>query len=84
MIRITVDESQKRQLLSSDGVVELCDKSGQVNARATPITEVQFDPWSFFPYLTPEEIERRANTSGPRYSTENVKEFLRNPESRPW
>lgn len=84
MIRITVDESQKQQLLSSDGVVELCDESGRVIAQATPVPQREIDPWSLFPELTAEEIERRANGPGPWYTHEQAMEFLRNPESRPW
>ncbi|MEM8946201.1 MAG: hypothetical protein AAGD11_13595 [Planctomycetota bacterium] len=84
MIRITVDEAQKQQLLNSEGEVELCDESGRVIAKATPLPLESIDPQSIFSDLTDEEIERRANGPGPWYSTEEVKEFLKNPESRPW
>lgn len=77
MIRITVDELQKKQLLNSDGIVELCDESGRVIAKATPLSQEKIDPWSLFPELTEEEIERRCNSGEPGLTTQQVKEFLR-------
>ena len=83
MIRITVDETLKQQLLT-EGEVELCDQSGRVIAKAKTLSHDAVDLWSLAPELTEEEIARRANGPGPWYSTEQVHEFLKNPESRPW
>ena len=77
MIRITIDEQLKQQLLASPEVAELCDESGKVIAHAEPLRPEITDPWSLFPELTDEEIERLANEPGERISHDEVMEHLR-------
>jgi len=84
MVRITIDQKLADKLLATDETVELCDASGRLIGKVTPAPQEFADPWARFQDLTDEEIERRANAPGPRYSSEQVKEFLKNPESRPW
>jgi hypothetical protein len=78
LVRITIDEHLKNQLLASDGFLELCDESGKLIARVTAVPESLDDPWSYFPELTPAEVERRCNSDEPGLTTAEVKEYLRN------
>jgi len=82
VVRITIDDKLKQQLLASEGLAELCDESGQLIARVTPLPQDILDPWSLFPELTTEEIDRRCNGPGPWLSTEEVKEYLMNRGKR--
>ncbi len=84
MVRITIDKELAEKLLAADGTVELCDETGRAIVKATPSLQEFSDPWARFQDLSDEEINRRANAPGPRYSNEQVKEFLKNPDSRPW
>ena len=36
MIRITIDDEQKKKLLDANGIVELCDETGHVVRRLLP------------------------------------------------
>lgn len=76
MVRITIDEKLKEQLLASGSVVELCDESGKLVARALPAPPQATDPWALFPELTEEEIQSRCNSNEPGLTTDQVKQHL--------
>jgi len=82
MVRITIDNKLKQKLLASEKTAELCDESGRLIARVTPLPQDLEDPWSLFPELTDEEIDRRCNSDEPGLTTAEVKEYLRNREKR--
>ncbi len=77
MIRITIDDEQKKKLLDADGIVELYDETGQMVGRAEPLPQKIEDPRSLFPELTAEEIDRRCNEPGPWLTTEELLQGLR-------
>mgnify|MGYP007059431590 CR=1 FL=1 len=76
MVRIIIDDSLKQELLSAEDGAELCDAAGNVVARVMAISH-EIDPWSFFPELTEDEIERRCKSDEPGLTTEQVKDYLR-------
>jgi len=78
MIRITIDDEQKKKLLDADGIVELCDEMGEMVGRATPLLQGIEDPWSLFPELTTEEIDRRCSEPGEWLTTEEAIDYLTN------
>ncbi len=77
MIRITLDDEQKKKLLDAEGIVELYDETGKIVGRATPLQKKAKDPWSLFPELTTEEIDRRCEGPGPWLTTEELLQGLR-------
>jgi len=77
MVRITIDEKLKQKLLASEKTAELCDESGRLIARVTPLPQDLEDPWSLFPELTTEEIDRLSNEPGPWLTTEELMQKLR-------
>lgn len=46
MVRITIDDALKRQLLAANGVAQLCDSTGMPIARVTLIPNGYDDPES--------------------------------------
>ena len=82
MVRITIDDDLKRKLLSTNELVEFCDSEGNLIASVLPKTPESFDRDAVFPELTPEEAERRCNSDGPWLTTEQVKERLREIDSK--
>lgn len=90
MVRITIDAELSEKLRTADEGTELCDPSGRVVARITPIAPSADetnshgieDPWALFPELTEEEIERRCNSDEPGLSTAEVKAYLMNRSKR--
>ncbi len=77
MIRITIDDEQKKKLLDAEGIVELYDEAGQIVGQAKPLSQEIEDPRSLFPELTTEEIDRRCNEPGPWLTTEELLQGLR-------
>ena len=81
MTRVPIDASLPAKLSELTEPVELCDESGKVVGRFEPA----FDPskWEIIgPELTDEELERRANSKGPWYTTKEVLAYLRNLENQ--
>ena len=60
MTRVIVDETLRSKLHNLSEVLELCDESGRVVARVTPVE----------PQLSEEELQRREQE--PDYSTAEV------------
>ncbi len=82
MIRITIDDEQKKKLLDAEGIVELYDEAGKIVGQATPLPQKTNDPWSLFPELTAEEIERRCNEPGEWLSTEEAIAYIKDRGNR--
>jgi hypothetical protein len=58
MTRIVVDESLRSKLLDLAQPLELCDPSGRVLARVTPVPDLsEYEPWE--PPISEEELRRR-------------------------
>jgi hypothetical protein len=81
MTRITLDQDLARRLHELIEPVELCDPSGKVLGMFSP----QFDmsEWEpVTPEATEEELDRRARSPGPWYTTEEVLEHLKNLDKK--
>ena len=79
MTRLRIDASLPAKLLQLTEAAELCDEAGKVIGRFNPV----FDPskWEIIgPELTEAELDRRANSQGPWYTTEEVLAHLRSLE----
>lgn len=71
MTRVTVDAALKEKLHSLTQPLELCDETGKVLARVTPVC----DPTSYGPLeprVSEEELTRREQANEKRYSTAEV------------
>lgn len=77
MVRITIDEELKKQILEAGEQVELCDASGHLVGRLDSSQRIPDEAWEDLEELTDEEIQRRCNEPGPRYTTQEVIEHLR-------
>jgi len=74
-IRIDADLSNKLNALA--GAAELCDPSGKVIGRFVPVVDLsEWEPVS--PDVSEEELERRAKSTGKRYTTAEVLAHLEN------
>lgn len=81
MERIILDDELRGKLLSLTRPLELCDETGKVVAQVWPV----FDPAEYeelVPEINDEELERRANSEGPWYTTAEVLEHLKKLESQ--
>lgn len=77
MPEITLDATTAAKLQDFGTVVKLCDPSGKVLGKFVPA----FDPseWEFVgPDISEEELKRRENSKGKRYTTKEVLEHLKN------
>lgn len=71
MERIKLDADLVRKLLEPQSPIEVCDESGTVVGFFSPkLDESQYVDVG--PMISEEELERRANSKGPRYSTAEV------------
>jgi hypothetical protein len=85
MVRITITEEQRQQLLAATGEVELCDASGRLLARATPVEPLPSEIEKLIPegyelagpWASDEEIERRIQSNEPGISTGELVRRLR-------
>ena len=71
MTRIVIDDVLRDKLSSLKGAVELCDASGRVVARATPMN----DAGTYIgrePPISEAEREERRKYNGPMRTTEEV------------
>jgi hypothetical protein len=76
MKRITIDAELKEKLLGLKQYLEICDESGRVVARVTPVPDVsEWEPVT--PEVSEEELDRRARSDEKRYSTAEVLAHLR-------
>jgi hypothetical protein len=76
MSRIILDAAVVTQLHAANGPVELCDPSGKVIGRFSPV--IDWSEWETVgPELTEEELDRRCEPGRKRYSTAEVLEHLR-------
>lgn len=75
MNKVLVDSELKRKLHDLAEPLELCDESGRVLRRYTPVID-----WSQWEPLTPdvsdEELDRRAKSNERRYTTAEVLRHL--------
>jgi hypothetical protein len=70
MTRIIVDETLRSKLHNLSEPLELCDESGLVLARLTPLADLsQYEPWE--PPISEEELRRREQ-SDTWHTTEQV------------
>jgi hypothetical protein len=78
MIRINVDAEIRAKLQNPRENIEICDDDGQVLAtfrRSTPLTDPEnWEPLT--PEVTEEELERLRNSDEPRYTTQEVLDYL--------
>ena len=75
MNRITVDTTLRTKLNGLSEPLELCDDSGRVLAVVTPVEDPsQFE--ALTPDITEEELNRRSQSKGQRYTTAEVLDHL--------
>lgn len=75
MTRIVIDAETRRKLLDLTSPLDLCDETGRVLARVTPI----LDPSEFEglePPISEEEMQRRREYKGRTYTTAEVRAYL--------
>ncbi|NOZ41168.1 MAG: hypothetical protein GXP24_13220 [Planctomycetes bacterium] len=78
MIRITIDDEQKKKLLDAEGIVELCDTSGRLLGKILPENPSPLEGWEpITPPISEEELQRRINSKEPGITTEEFKARLR-------
>jgi hypothetical protein len=85
MVRIVITEEQRQQLLTADGEIELCDESGRLLARATPVEASRSylesiipEGWEpVLPEVSDEEIERLSQSDERGISTDELIRRLR-------
>lgn len=71
MTRITVDEILRKKLNDLSEPLELCDEAGRVLGRVFPAFDLSdYEPWE--PPIDEEELRRREQSSGRRYTTAEV------------
>jgi hypothetical protein len=76
MTRIVIDDVLREKLNGLEGIVELCDTSGKVLARVMPTLAMQLSPEDLIPPISEEELDRRQNSPGRTYTTEEVLRHL--------
>ncbi len=75
MTRIILDAAMREKLHGRTQPLELCDESGQVLARVTPLLDLsQYEPCE--PEISEEELQRREK-SDKWYTTEQVLAHLK-------
>jgi hypothetical protein len=78
MTRVIVDEALRSKLHDLARPLELCDESGRILARVTPVSDLsQFEPWE--PSVSEEEL-RQQEKSGKWYTTAEVLAHLKRLE----
>ena len=75
MTRIIVDTAMQRKLHNLTEPLELCNESGKVLARVTPVLDLsQYEPLE--PQVSEGELLRRAQSEGKTYTTAEVLAYL--------
>ncbi len=79
MVRITIDDELKKQLEATGGLVELCDASGRPIRLVAPRPHTgSGTPWiDDEGELSQEEFDQRLQSPGPWFTTEELKQKLR-------
>jgi hypothetical protein len=79
MTRVTIDDDLRQKLLGLNKALELCDERGNVVARLQPSTPwTDPDNWELLtPEVSEEELERLRNSDEPRYTTQEVLDYLK-------
>jgi hypothetical protein len=79
MTRIILDETLLSKLHNLAEPLELCDQSGRVLGRVTPVIDLsEYEPWE--PPISEEELQRREQ-SDEWYTTEQVLAHLESLEN---
>jgi len=77
MTRIILDAGLRQRLNNLTEPLELCDESGQVLARLTPLLDPkQYGPLE--PQVSEEELLRRSQSNEKTYTTAEVLAYLEN------
>lgn len=77
MTRITADAELRKKLLDFRQDLEVCDETGRVVARVTPVFDLsQFELPT--PMASEEELDRRSKSSERRYTTQEMLDYLGN------
>jgi hypothetical protein len=77
--RIVVDTVMQQKLHNLTEPLELCNESGKVLARVTPVLDVsQYEPLE--PQVSEEELLRRSQSEGKTYTTDDVLAYLERVE----
>jgi hypothetical protein len=75
MTRVILDAETRSKLLNLAEPLELCDESGRVLARVLPEYDLkEYGPLE--PQISREELERRLQSNGRTYTTEEVLAYL--------
>ena len=74
MTRIPIDETLPQKLASLILPVELCDATGRVVGRFTPILDP--NEYDLEPQISAEELQRRRQCKGKGYTTAEVLAYL--------
>jgi hypothetical protein len=81
MTQITLDEALAGKLHGLNEIVQLCDPAGRVLGWFSPLVDMsEWEPVS--PGASEEELDRRARSPGPWYTTEQVLEHLKNLDKK--
>jgi hypothetical protein len=76
MTKVIVDAALLSRLLNLKEPLELCDESGRTLAKVKPAVDLsQYGPLE--PQVSKEELERRARSDGPWYTTAEVLAHLK-------
>lgn len=75
MTRIILDAALLEKLHHLKGPLELCDESGQVRAKVVPTVGLSQDQ-PCEPPFSEEELQRREQSKGKRYTTPEVLAYL--------
>lgn len=75
MTRIILDAALREKLHNLAQPMELCDESGQVLARLTPVADLsRYEPLE--PQVSEEELRRRSQSNEKTYTTAEVLAYL--------
>lgn len=75
MTRIVLDAALREKLHNLSQPLELCDESGQVLARLTPVDDLSgYEPLE--PQVSAEELRRRSQSNEKTYTTAEVLAYL--------
>jgi hypothetical protein len=79
MVRITIDDDFKHKLSDSGQLVEIVDTNGRLLGRFVPERAGGNDQWEVvYPKLSEQELSERLYSDEPTYTTEEVKDYLKN------
>ncbi len=83
MVSVTLDESAAAQLGDISLPVEIRDGKGRILGYFTPVSQAESEMYRLALASTdPQELARRKNSPGPRFTTEEVRRHLKSLEHR--